>query len=108
MYATHNAQNEASGWHYPVILRFEEYDMLFKKGSTGLQMVVCFGDARSLVSNDFKDGEEDSEFYYCSRLKSTSICSGEMLSGIISLKNQNICLTVFLEEHSISILQTGP
>ena len=102
-YATRDAFDEASGWHYPVILRFEECDILVERVASRMRVRKCLGDARKLIGGVSANVKSCSESPYYSRVEIAGICAGETYISISNSQESGEHISLFLEEHAIII-----
>ena len=102
-YATRDAFDEASGWHYPVILRFEECDILVERVASRMRVRKCLGDARKLIGGVSANVKSCSESPYYSRVEIAGICAGETYISLSNSQESGEHISLFLEEHAIII-----
>lgn len=103
-YAMRDANDEESGWYYPVILRFDECDVLIEKDALGVGAKIYPGDACNFVRRAGGNDNMDSGSLYLSRVGITSNCVGERYASLDNFRGPNSCLSLYLEAHLIRIL----
>lgn len=101
-YALRDAHDERSEWHYPVILRFEECDILVERVALGVIARKYPGDARKFIGDAYANEEDGRKSPYFSRVAIAGMCAGES-PVLIATNNERGTLTLFLETHCIRI-----
>lgn len=103
--ATRDAYHEERGWHYPIIIRFENLDVFIDKNIDGLSFRIgdAINDASTYSKGQISAPSLDADCFYLSRVKTTSTCAGERLVFCKCANGKRAELLLILEEHMIRI-----
>lgn len=104
-YAMRDAYYEENGWHFPVILRFEETDILVEKATheTAVQIQVCETGAHSLKIDGHETSFCTDACPYISRVNSLDEFAGKRLHSLALSEVNGGSLVIILDESSIRI-----
>ena len=103
-YALRDAHDEESGWHYPVVLRFEEADIVVDASHNEPVFLIkkCDTDACSMIKNILAAEKTSSSCPYLSHIELLDCCTGEQsITFQYSTDDNSVLLAT--ENHAIRI-----